>query len=109
MANIGIDFGTTNSLLVAYDKRLNKFTYFSYDGERPVPISSTVWYHDDQIVVGSEARENIHRYSEMAGHHFEKSTPALSAFQTSIASFLMFFSISDAIEEGDFLLPKTFA
>ena len=73
MANIGIDFGTTNSLLVAYDKRLNKFTYFSYDGERPVPISSTVWYHDDQIVVGSEARENIYKYGEMAGHHFEKS------------------------------------
>ena len=73
MTKIGIDFGTTNSLMVAYDKRKNMFTYFSYDGERPMPISSTVWYHDNSINVGSEAREKIYRYSEISGHHFEKS------------------------------------
>lgn len=73
MAKIGIDFGTTNSLMVAYDKRKNEFTYFSYDGERPTPISSTVWYNDNKVRVGSEAREKIHRYSEIPGHHFEKS------------------------------------
>ena len=65
--------GTTNSLMVAYDKNNNEFTYFSYDGERPSPISSTVWYNDNKINVGSTARENIYRYSEIPGHHFEKS------------------------------------
>ncbi|MBO5223225.1 MAG: Hsp70 family protein [Clostridia bacterium] len=73
MSSIGIDFGTTNSLMVAYDKQKNKFSYFSYNGDKPTPISSTVWYHDNKITVGSEARENIHRFSETEGHHFEKS------------------------------------
>ena len=73
MAKIGIDFGTTNSLMVAYDKVKNEFTYFNYDGEKPTPISSTVWYNDNKICVGSEAREKIYRYSEVPGHHFEKS------------------------------------
>lgn len=73
MSSLGIDFGTTNSLLVAYDKKQNKFLYFSSDGSRPVPISSTVWYNDGNIVVGSEAREKIHKFSEVTGHHFEKS------------------------------------
>ena len=76
MAKIGIDFGTTNSLIVAYDKEINKFSYFNYDflnATRPVPTSSTVWYHDGAIEVGQKARENIHRFSGIEGHHFEKS------------------------------------
>lgn len=76
MAKIGIDFGTTNSLMVAYDKSTNQFTYFHYDDkqtDKPVPISSTVWYYDSKIVVGKEARENINKFSGMPGHHFEKS------------------------------------
>ena len=73
MAKIGIDFGTTNSLMVAYDKQKNEFTYFNYDGERPAPIPSTVWYNDNKIRVGNDAREKIHGFSGVAGHHFEKS------------------------------------
>lgn len=73
MAKIGIDFGTTNSLMVAYDRRKNEFTYFNYEGERPSPISSTVWYHDNTVRVGSEAREKIHKFADVPGHHFEKS------------------------------------
>ena len=73
MAKLGIDFGTTNSLMVAYDKKRNEFLYFSEDGTKPVPISSTVWYNDNKIIVGSDARENIHKFSDVAGHHFEKS------------------------------------
>ncbi len=73
MAGVGIDFGTTNSLLVAYDKLSNRFTYFNYDGEIPVPTSSTVWYHDNTIEVGGKARSNIHKFSNVEGHHFEKS------------------------------------
>lgn len=73
MAKIGIDFGTTNSLMVAYDRRTNEFTYFNFNEEKPTPISSTVWYHDQNIIVGSGARENINTYAGIDGHHFEKS------------------------------------
>jgi molecular chaperone DnaK len=75
MAQIGIDFGTTNSLIVAYEKENHKFSYFSYElgNDNPVPISSTVWYFDQKIVVGSQARKSIHDYSGVEGHHFEKS------------------------------------
>jgi molecular chaperone DnaK len=76
MAQIGIDFGTTNSLVVAYDKENNQFTYFSFNNEdttQPAPISSTVWYHDNSVKVGSVAREKINTYSGVEGHHFEKS------------------------------------
>jgi molecular chaperone DnaK (HSP70) len=73
MAKIGIDFGTTNSLFVAYDKTKNEFTYFNFSGNHPIPTSSTVWYHDNSIIVGKEARENINNYAGVQGHHFEKS------------------------------------
>ena len=68
-SHIGIDFGTTNSLLVSYDKAKNRFRYLS--GKEP--ISSTVWFTDNRIIVGDEARKNIYQYSGMDGHHFEKS------------------------------------
>ena len=67
--HIGIDFGTTNSLLVSYDKNRNRFRYLSGKD----PISSTVWFTDNRIIVGDEARKNIYQYSGMDGHHFEKS------------------------------------
>lgn len=74
MAKIGIDFGTTNSLIVAYNKISNTFKYFTFDdGGVATPVSSTVWYHDNKIEVGSEARKNINRYASVDGHHFEKS------------------------------------
>ena len=73
MANIGIDFGTTNSLMVAYDKAANEFTYFNFSLRTPVPTSSTVWYHDGTVEVGKVARDNINTYGDVEGHHFEKS------------------------------------
>lgn len=76
MAQIGIDFGTTNSLIVAYDKKTNQFSYFNFDkGDttKPVPTSSTVWYHDQNIIVGLDARDKINQYAGVEGHHFEKS------------------------------------
>lgn len=73
MPHIGIDFGTTNSLMVAYNKETNEFMYFNYLGEQPVPTSSTVWYHDNETVVGEKARANFNRYSDIEGHHFERS------------------------------------
>jgi molecular chaperone DnaK (HSP70) len=73
MAELGIDFGTTNSLMVAYDKTKNEFTYFNFEGKKPVTTSSTVWYHDDKVVIGDNARNNINKFSNVDGHHFEKS------------------------------------
>ena len=55
MPNIGIDFGTTNSVIVAYNKKKNEFTYFNFArgrGGAPIPTSSTVWYHDNLVEVG---------------------------------------------------------
>jgi molecular chaperone DnaK (HSP70) len=73
MAKLGIDFGTTNSIFVAYDQKTNQFTYFNFSGDRPEPISSTVWYHDNLIEVGKVAREKINTFAGVDGHHFEKS------------------------------------
>jgi molecular chaperone DnaK len=72
MPRAGIDFGTTNSIIVAYDKKKHEFLYFNYE-KGPVPTSSTVWYHDGEVIVGIEARQNIHTFSNVEGHHFEKS------------------------------------
>lgn len=73
MPSIGIDFGTTNSLIVAYNKNKNAFTYFNFNGRVPVPTSSTVWYHDNVVNVGKIARENINKFGDVEGHHFERS------------------------------------
>lgn len=73
MPNIGVDFGTTNSLIVAYNKETNKFTYFNFYRKIPIPTSSTVWYHDDIVEVGTIARNNINSYGDVEGHHFERS------------------------------------
>ena len=74
MASLGIDFGTTNSVMVSYDKKRNSFDYFCFkDLDNPSPISSTVWYHDDKITVGKIARDNLHKFVDVAGNHFEKS------------------------------------
>ena len=86
MAKIGIDFGTTNSLLVSYDKQKNRFEYYNYSGDRPVPTSSTVWYYDDNVIVGDEARKNIFDYSGVEGHHFERSIK--SKLGTSESAFV---------------------
>lgn len=76
MPNIGIDFGTTNSVIVAYNKKKNEFTYFNFArgrGGAPIPTSSTVWYHDNIVEVGKNARDNINKYGDVEGHHFERS------------------------------------
>ncbi len=75
MAKIGIDFGTTNSSLVAYDKESGIFEFLGAFGgtgkEKPIP--SVVWYHDKDITVGKEAKENFNTFCDMPGHHIETS------------------------------------
>lgn len=73
MAKVGIDFGTTNSVAVAYDKKKHEFTYFNYESGKPSPISSTVEFHDGDTIVGSKARERMSRYADVEGYHYERS------------------------------------
>jgi len=87
MPRLGIDFGTTNSMIVAYDKEKNSFEYFSYEDGRIAPVSSTVWYHDENIVVGTEARDKINSFSDVDGHHFEKSIKLTLGLNKSINIF----------------------
>lgn len=68
MAKIGIDFGTTNSCLVAYDKKSDEFTYFHREAGIPAPFPSVVCYHGREIVVGKEAKKIINKYSTDPGH-----------------------------------------
>ena len=68
MASFGIDFGTTNSLIVSYDRKNNRF-YPTH----PQPESSTIMYNDEKIIIGNEAREKMHKYEGIEGYHFEKS------------------------------------
>ena len=68
MTKIGIDFGTTNSCLVAYDKKSGKFEHFHEEGGVPKPFPSVVWYHDNNITVGKKAKESINRLATDSGH-----------------------------------------
>ncbi len=76
MPKVGIDFGTTNSLAVAYDKKRHEFTYFNYAGDKPSPISSTIEFHDSQVIIGNQARKNMSRLEDVEGYHFERSIKA---------------------------------
>ena len=73
MPKVGIDFGTTNSVAVAYDKNKHQFTYFNYEEGVPSPISSTIEFHDNSTVVGSEARDRMARFADVEGYHYERS------------------------------------
>ncbi len=73
MPKVGVDFGTTNSLIVAYDKSNGEFLYFNFNGSIPVPTPSAVWYYDSNIKVGDVAKEKLYSYDGLEGHHFEKS------------------------------------
>ena len=73
MGKLGIDFGTTNSLAVTYDKTDGQFNYFSFINREPKPTSSTVWFHDGTFEVGNNARLKMPDYADVDGHHFERS------------------------------------
>lgn len=87
MGKIGIDFGTTNSLMVAYDKITGKFTYFNFKEGNPTPMSSTIWYHDNQVIVGNQARKEMFRLADNESHHFEKSIKLKLGQSTNIDIF----------------------
>ena len=109
MAKIGIDFGTTNSLIVAYDRDEHEFYYFKFDdmfGDTPIPTSSTVMYHGNNIVVGSKARQKINLHGGDDGYHFEKSIKlklgqenGIDKFGENIPPYLIAADIIDYIKK----------
>lgn len=83
---IGIDFGTTNSLVALWGESAARIRREQKQPEQPVPVwadnspsglrphPSVVWYRpDDSVVVGFEARKNMQELSQTMGHNFVRS------------------------------------
>lgn len=77
MGKLGIDFGTTNTVVVGYDKEKNEFEYFDRKNELKkssnIPMSSTIMFHDDKETIGNDAKYNYLSHLGDDGYHFEKS------------------------------------
>lgn len=67
---VGIDFGTTNSL-VATMSSLDRPVRAELDGGLPHP--SIVWYGPQETIVGRLAKDNFNAYAEHIGHRFVRS------------------------------------
>ena len=69
---IGIDFGTTNSVVCFYDDSIKTSRAFLDKG---LPHSSVIWYRADgsKPQVGRESRRQMRSYSGTEGHHFQAS------------------------------------
>ncbi len=63
MAFLGIDLGTTNSVAVIYDDRLDQLETVKIDGIDDV-LPSVVTIFEDEVVVGSEAKNSAIIYPE---------------------------------------------
>jgi molecular chaperone DnaK len=73
---IGIDFGTTNSLVVAYSQLTSEKTLCLDELQLPHP--SVLWYRQNESpIVGREAKEQINRFTNAAGNRFIRSVKRL--------------------------------
>lgn len=83
---IGIDFGTTNSLVALWGESAARIRREQKQPQQPVPVwadnspgglrphPSVVWYKpDDSVVVGFDARRNMQELSNSLGHNFVRS------------------------------------
>ena len=81
---IGIDFGTTNSLVSQIDPVTEQVrNYLNQDDERPHP--STVWFRGGEIKVGREARSFLDGGDEAVSGDFIRSPKRLLIAQNSVA------------------------
>jgi molecular chaperone DnaK (HSP70) len=87
MASIGMDFGTTNSSLVAYDRQKKEFFYYASETEGKEPTPSIVWYYDNNVIVGKNARNNYNTYCSVPGHHIETSVKSKLGEKRKISIF----------------------
>lgn len=70
---IGIDFGTTNSVMSVYNAEL-KSTESLTDRNTNLPHPSIIWYRPDGTkIVGAEAKEHLMGYSNVEGNLFQYS------------------------------------
>lgn len=67
----GIDFGTTNSVVSVCDAKNKVIKNFT---NKSNPHPSVVWFREGYApTVGEEAKKNLRKWSNVAGHQFEKS------------------------------------
>lgn len=70
---IGIDFGTTNSVMSVYNAEL-KSTEPLTDKNTNLPHPSVIWYRPDgRKIVGAEAKKNLMGFSNVEGNLFQYS------------------------------------
>jgi molecular chaperone DnaK (HSP70) len=70
---VGIDFGTTNSVVSFYDGFLKKTDPLT-NKETNLPHPSVVWYRaGGSVIVGQEAKRNIMGFSNVEGNAFVSS------------------------------------
>jgi len=81
----GIDFGTTNSVVSAYDGN----DIFSFVDEKELPHPSVIWFKgdDEATIVGKEAKDNIKTYSNIPGNKFITSIKSKIQNQEEIEIF----------------------
>lgn len=83
---VGVDFGTTNSVVALYDKKLKRTEPLT--NRRNLPHPSVVWYKaDGSVKVGTEAKENLMGYSNVEGNAFVYSVKRKLGKETSIHVF----------------------
>lgn len=72
---VGVDFGTTNSLVARIDSLGRVRSLTNVEDDRPHP--STVWYRAGDVIVGREARKHLESGSETISGSFVRSPKRL--------------------------------
>jgi molecular chaperone DnaK (HSP70) len=72
---VGVDFGTTNSLVARIDSLGRVRSLTNVEDDRPHP--STVWYPAGEVIVGREARKRLESGSETISGSFVRSPKKL--------------------------------
>ncbi|MGB3312334.1 MAG: Hsp70 family protein [Nodosilinea sp.] len=81
----GIDFGTTNSVVSAYDGR----SLTSFMDNKGLPHPSVIWFRGDgeEKIVGREAKDNIKSHGNMPGNKFITSIKSKIQNQEEVEIF----------------------
>lgn len=85
MSAIGIDFGTTNSVMsVAFEDGNELNTQPFLDKETKLPHPSVVWFKGNDIIVGSEAKAHLNTFVDVPGNRF------ISSIKTNLGDHLRY-------------------
>ena len=110
---VGVDFGTTNSIVSTYNPSTKKIVCHRNQTEL-LPHPSVVWYRNDgSKVIGIEAKRNMIGFSNVEGHYFISSVKRMfgknkyysifgkSVSAIDVASDIFRFLKEDAGRRGD--------